>query len=112
MAPLGHAFMFWGLIVFVIGYVIFLGLGAGFGLFPIMSGSTFERTFFSIMEIVGILILLAMIGAVVKRYVVKPARLERHETTGEKVIQPILLAVIIAVVVLHYPSRGLRLCRG
>ncbi len=112
LAPLGHAFMFWGLIVFVIGYVIFIGLGAGLGLFPIMSGSAFERTFFSIMEIVGIFILLGMIGAVIKRYVVKPARLERHETRGEKVIQPILLTVMIAVVVLHYLLEGFGYAAG
>ncbi len=112
VAPLGHAFMFWGLGIFVIGYVVFLGLGAGFGLFPIMSGSDFERTFFSIMDIVGIFILAAMVAVIVKRYVLKPARLHREESTLEKVIQPILIVVIMAVVVLHYLLEGFGYAAG
>jgi Fe-S oxidoreductase len=112
LAPLGHAVMFWGLIVFALGYVIFFGLGAGLGLFPIMSGSTFERVYFSIMEIVAILILVAVIGVVVKRYVVRPLRLKREESTSEKVIQPILLAVIMAVAVLHFLLEGFGYAAG
>jgi Fe-S oxidoreductase len=111
-APLGHAFMFWGLGVFLIGYVAFIGLGAGFGAFPIMNGNGFERTWFSIMDIVGIFILVAMAGVIAKRYVFKPPRLHREETTLEKVIQPILIAVIMAVVVLHYLLEGFGYAAG
>ena len=107
LAPLGHALMFWGLGVFLIGYIAFLGLGAGFGAFPIFRGGGFERTWFSIMDIVGLFILVAMLAVIVKRYVFKPARLEREESTLEKVIQPVLIVVIIAVVVLHYLIEGL-----
>ena len=32
LSGIGHALMFWGFGLFVIGYVIFIGLGAGFGL--------------------------------------------------------------------------------
>jgi Fe-S oxidoreductase len=112
VAPLGHAFMFWGLGIFVIGYIAFLGFGAGFGLFPIMSGSGFERTFFSIMDIVGVFILVAMVGVIVKRYVLRPPRLQREESTIEKVIQPVLIVVIMAVVVLHYLLEGFGYAAG
>lgn len=106
VAPYAHALMFWGLGIYLIGYVVFLGLGAGFGLFPIMSGSRFERTFFSVLDIVGLLILLAMVSVIVKRYIIRPQRLQREESTVEKVIQPVLIVVIIAVVVLHYLIEG------
>lgn len=112
LAPLGHALMFWGLGVFLVGYVVFLGLGAGFGILPIMSGSGFERVFFSILDIVGVLILIAMVGVIVKRYVLKPARLDREETTAEKVIQPILIVVIMGLVVLHYLLEGFGYASG
>lgn len=106
-APLGHAFMFWGLGVFLVGYVIFIGFGAGFGLFPVVSGSDFERSFFSVLDIVGLFILAAMLYVIVKRYVIRPPRLERHETTSEKIIQPALIAVIMLLVLLHYLVEGL-----
>ena len=32
LAGIGHAFMFWGFGIFFIGYLIFIGLSAGFGL--------------------------------------------------------------------------------
>ena len=53
-----------------------------------------------------------MVGVIVKRYVLKPARLQREESTVEKVIQPILIAVIIAVVVLHYLLEGFGYAAG
>lgn len=112
LAPLGHAVMFWGLGVFLIGYVVFLGFGAGFGLFSLMSGSAFERTFFSILEVLGIFILAAMVAVIVKRYILKPARLQRDESTLEKVIQPILIGVIMMVVVLHYLLEGFGYAAG
>lgn len=112
LAPLGHAVMFWGLGVFLVGYVVFLGFGAGFGLFPLMSGSAFEKTFFSILEVLGIFILAAMVAVLVKRYILKPARLQRKESTLEKVIQPILVGVIMSVVVLHYLLEGFGYAAG
>jgi len=112
LAPLGHALMFWGLGVFLIGYVAFIGLGAGFGAFPIMKGGGFERTWFSLMDVFGVLILVAMVGVIVKRYILRPPRLQREESRLEKVIQPILIAVIMAVVVLHYLLEGFGYAAG
>jgi Fe-S oxidoreductase len=91
-AGIGHAFMFWGLVLFLAGYVIFIGLGTGLGLFPVYSGGTFEVVFFSILDI--------------KRYIIKPERLNRKESSTEKIIQPLLITVIISLMVLHFCIEG------
>jgi len=106
-APLGHAFMLWGLGIYLTGYVVFIGFGAGFGLFPVVEGNDFERVFFSVLDVVGLFILAAMIFVVLKRYVLKPQRLQREETTSEKIIQPLLIVTIMLLVVLHYLIEGL-----
>jgi Fe-S oxidoreductase len=105
-AAIGHALMFWGLGLFLIAYLIFIGLGSGFGLFTVLSGSAFETVFFSILDIVALLVILAMIWVVIKRYIIKPERLKRKETVGEKIIQPLLITVIISLMVLHYCIEG------
>ncbi len=105
-ASIGHAFMFWGLGVFFVAYIVFIGLGAGFGLFPIISGSGFETAFFSILDIAALFILLAMIWVIIKRYIIKPERLKRKETIGEQIIQPLLITVIIVLMALHYCIEG------
>jgi Fe-S oxidoreductase len=105
-ASIGHAFMFWGLVLFAIGYFIFIGLGAGFGLFTVLSGSRFEVVFFTILDIAALFILVAMIWVIIKRYIIRPERLEREETTEEKVIQGLLITVIMVLMVLHYCIEG------
>jgi Fe-S oxidoreductase len=105
-AALGHAFMFWGLGIFFIAYIVFIGLGAGLGLFPTPSGSGFERAFFSVLDFAGALVILAMVWVIVKRYIIKPERLKREETRGEKIVQPLLITVIISLMVLHYLIEG------
>jgi len=105
-ASVGHALMFWGLGLFFIAYFIFIGLGAGFGLFTVLSGSAFETVFFSILDIAALLVIVAMIWVVIKRYIIKPERLKRKETTGEKVLQPLLITVITGLMVLHYCLEG------
>jgi Fe-S oxidoreductase len=43
---------------------------------------------------------------VIKRYIIKPARLQRHENTEEKVIQVALLTVLMCLALLHYGIVG------
>lgn len=105
-ASIGHAFMFWGLGLFFISYLIFIGLGSGFGLFSVLSGSAFETVFFSILDIAALLVIMAMIWVIIKRYIIKPERLKRQETTEEKIIQASLISVIIILMLLHYGIEG------
>jgi Fe-S oxidoreductase len=106
LAGIGHAFMFWGLVLFLAGYVIFIGLGAGLGLFPVYSSGTFEVVFFSILDIAALLVIVAMLWVIIKRYIVRPERLSRKEPTTEKVIQPLLITVIIGLMAFHFCIEG------
>ena len=105
-AAIGHTLMFWGLGIFGIAYIIFIGLGAGLGLFPVYSGSTFEIVFFSILDLAAILVIISMIWVIIKRYIIRPERLERKQTTEEKVIQALLLTVITGLMLLHFGIEG------
>ena len=60
------------------------GLGAGLGLFPVYNGSSFEVVFFSILDIVALLVIISIIWLIIKRYIIRPERLERKQTTEEK----------------------------
>ncbi len=77
-AALGHAIMLWGLTIFGVAYFIFIGLGAGFGLYTLFSGSGFETVFNSILDIVAVLVILAMVWVVIKRYLIIPERLKER----------------------------------
>ena len=107
-AALGHAIMFWGLMIFGVAYLIFIGLGAGFGLYTLFSGSGFETVFYSILDIVAVLVILAMVWVVLKRYLIIPERLKREMGTAEKIIQPLLIIVILGLMVLHFGIEGFR----
>jgi len=105
-SPIGHAFMFWGLGLFFIAYLVFIGFGSGFGLFTVLSGGAFETVFFSILDIAAILVIIAMLWVIIKRYVIRPERLKREETTEEKITQASLITVIIVLMLLHYGMEG------
>ena len=107
-AALGHTIMFWGLMIFGVAYLIFIGLGAGFGLYTVISGSAFETVFFSVLDIVALLVILAMVWVVIKRYLIIPERLKREQNTAEKIIQALLIIVIIGLMVLHFGIEGFR----
>ena len=107
-AGIGHAFMFWGFGLFAVYYFIFIGLGEGFGLSALFVGGTFDKVLHSIMDVVALVVILAVIGAIVKRYIAIPERLEREETTKEKVILALLFIVMISIMLLYYSIEGFR----
>jgi Fe-S oxidoreductase len=107
-AALGHTLMFWGLMIFGLAYLIFIGLGAGFGLYSVISGSAFETVFLSVLDIVALVVILAMVWVVIKRYLIIPERLKRQQDTAEKIIQPLLISVILCLMVLHFGMEGFR----
>ncbi len=93
-ASIGHAFMFWGFTTFVLFYFLFIVLGAGFGL-----SETLEHTslFFYYAWVIDLMAVLVMIGAawgIIRRYIVKPVRLESERTVE---------AMVILVTVLIHP---------
>ena len=97
---LGHAFMFWGFSLFFVSYLVFIGFSAGFGLYPHIDGSPFETVYFSILDIAGICVIAAVIWAVIRRYVLKPARLKTSPEAG------IILVLVFSLMILHFFSAG------
>jgi Fe-S oxidoreductase len=106
LSGIGHAFMFWGFVLFVIGYFILIGLWGGFGLARPFAGGAFERVYLSILDIAALLFIAAVIVSIIKRYIIKPERLEREESTKEKVIMALLFTVMLVLMVLYYGVEG------
>lgn len=105
LAGLGHALMFWGFGSFLIGYVIIFGVSGGLGL---SVPPAFEALYRSILDIAALLAIAAVIVAVIKRYIVKPKRLEREESVKEKVIMASLFTTMIMLMGLHYGTEALK----
>ncbi|MBM4276576.1 MAG: 4Fe-4S dicluster domain-containing protein [Deltaproteobacteria bacterium] len=112
LSGIGHALMFWGFGVFLIGYVLFMGLREGFGISVSSAGSLFEKIYLSLMDLSALLIILAVIQAAIKRYVTKPERLERKEDPKEALIENIkmisLFTTMILLMLFYYWMEGIR----
>ena len=100
LAGIGHSLMFWGFSLFLIGYIIFIGLGGGFGLSPMLQGSAFETVYSSILDIAGLFIIVAVVWAAIRRYIIKPDRLEASAEAG------VILILIFSLMVLHFCIEG------
>ena len=105
LAGIGHAFMFWGFGLFAIGYIIFIGLGGGFGLSTVLAGSQFEKVYFSILDITGLFIIAAIVWTTIKRYIVKPERL-KTSNEAEGVLLSLILVTMFTLMVLYYCIEG------
>jgi len=100
LAGIGHSLLFWGFGLFLIGYIIFIGLGGGFGLSSVLAGSTFETVYFSILDIAGLFVSAAIVWAAIRRYIIRPERLEASFEAG------IILLLVITLMVLHFCIEG------
>ncbi len=106
MAGIGHAFMFWGFGLFFISYLVFIGLSAGFGLYPHIEGSAFETAYTSILDIAGICVIASLIWAAVRRYIIRPKRLKASPEAG------IILTLVFALMILHFLQEGFGYAAG
>ena len=100
LAGIGHAMLFWGFSFFLLSYIIFIGLAGGFGLASVLTGNTFESIFSSILDFAGLFVTIAIIWAAVRRYIVRPARLEMSMEAG------IIMIMVFCLMVLHFGVDG------
>jgi Fe-S oxidoreductase len=105
IAGIGHALMFWGFGFFFVGYFIFIGLGDGLGL---AIPPAFESVYRAVLDVAALLVIVAIVMAVIKRYITKPARLERRQTRKEKIIMASLFTAMTILMALHYVVEGFR----
>ena len=65
--------------IFGIAYLIFIGLGAGFGLlYRYSTAAALRQCSYSILDIVALLVIMAMVWVIIKRYIIMPERLKRE----------------------------------
>ncbi|HEY91779.1 MAG TPA: 4Fe-4S dicluster domain-containing protein [Dehalococcoidia bacterium] len=91
-AGLGHSFMVWGFLCFVIYYLLFIVIASGFGISATMEENVFYVIWTWVTDIIAPFIVIGVIWAIVRRYFGKPARL-KGQLTWEAIF--ILLTVII-----------------
>ena len=100
LAGLGHAFMFWGFSCFLISYIVFIGLAEGLGLYPYIMGGAFETFYFSILDIAGLFVIIAIVWAAIRRFIVRPERLEMSVEAG------VIMLMVFGLMVLHFIIEG------
>ncbi len=94
-AGIGHAIMFWGFSCFLASYILLIGIAEGLGLRSYIMGGAFETFFLSVLDIAAILVILSMIWAAIRRYIVQPARLEISLEAG------FIMFMVFSLMVLH-----------
>ena len=100
LAGIGHALLFWGFSFYLIGYIIFVGLAGGFGLASMIEGTTFETVYFSILDIAGVAVVVALIWAAIRRYVIRAKRIEPTAEAG------IILIVVFILMMINVSVEG------
>jgi Fe-S oxidoreductase len=99
-AGLGHFFIFWGFVLFSLNYVVFIFVGDGLGLSQVLRDNTLSLYFSYVVDLAGLFVLVAIIWAAVRRYLVRPPRLEPSAEAG------IILALIFFLMLAHFFIEG------
>jgi Fe-S oxidoreductase/nitrate reductase gamma subunit len=108
-AGIGHALLFWGFSFFLLSYIIFIGFAGGFGVSPLTERTTFEIVYFSILDFAGVLVTLALILAAIRRYIMRPQRLEPSaEAAIILILVFVLMALNVAIVGFGYAADGIK----
>ena len=91
-ASITHAIFPLGFFIFAVFYLIFVVIGAGFGVSTTLENTDFFFYYIWIIDIVSPLIIIAALWGIIRRYIVKPPRLKDEQSIEALVI---LLVVII-----------------
>ncbi|MCK4368759.1 MAG: (Fe-S)-binding protein [Dehalococcoidales bacterium] len=91
-ASLGHVFMAWGFFIYIPFYLLFIIIGGGFGLSETMENTSFFFYYAWVMDIVAPFIILGALWGIIRRYIVRPPRLE-----GEQTIEALVILVTVFI---------------
>jgi ferredoxin/nitrate reductase gamma subunit len=91
--------MFWGFGLFL-RYLVFIRVFSGFRTVSIYRRHSVQTVYFSILDIAGICVIIALAWAAVRRYMLKPARLKSSPEAG------IILGLVFGLMLLHFLSAG------
>jgi Fe-S oxidoreductase len=111
-AGLGHFVIFWGFIFITIGTLdhLLAQLIPGFGLERIVGGRV-ESAFILLQDVFGILVIVALVVAAVRRFILKPERLKIDDPAAPPQAA-LILVLIFALIVLMYGAKGVEILRG
>jgi Fe-S oxidoreductase len=102
-AGIGHLLLFYGFSLFLISYLFHIAEGFYEKASPAIFGVTFNNVLFLSLDIAGLIVIAVIIWAAIRRYIIKPDRLEPTFEAG------IILIVVFSLMALHYVVEGLRL---
>jgi Fe-S oxidoreductase len=91
-ASIGHAFMAWGFFIFVLFYFIFIIIGAGFGVSETLEHTSFFFYYAWVMDIAAVFVIVGAAWGIIRRYIIRPPRLE-----GEQTVEAIVILVSVLV---------------
>jgi len=94
LSGLGHVLMAWGFFIFAVYYLLFIIIGAGFGIPETIKNNSFFFYYSWVMDIAAPLVILAALWGIIRRYIIRPPRLR-----GELNIE----ALVILITVLIHP---------
>lgn len=106
LAGIGHAFIFWGFLLFAVNDLLYLFIGEGMGLSPVIMGTAFSRYFLIVLDIAGLLVLFGVIWAALRRYLIRPERLDASLEAG------LILLLLGTLMILHFVLGGLSISTG
>ncbi len=93
-AGVGHMFMVWGFLLFVIYYFLFIVIASGFGISAVMEHNLYYAYYCWIMDIVAPFIMIGALWGIIRRYIINPSRLKEQRTPE---------AILILITVLIHP---------
>lgn len=104
-----HVFLFWGVLVFFLYYFLFVFLGDALGFSRMIRTGSFSLAFLRVSDIMGVLLIIALIWGLARRMLLRPGRLGPHfELTAFTLIT--LLGFILMLC--YFFIEGLRLNLG
>jgi Fe-S oxidoreductase len=112
-APLGHALMVWGFFISIIFYFFFIILTEGFGLIALEETQFYFYAVW-VMDFFAVFIFIGAFWAIIRRYIIKPERLQGEQTAEAMIIllsvlaHPVTYVFEIATkITLGHPPAGL-----
>ena len=100
LAGIGHAMIFYGFLCFAFSYLFMFGRGFIPGFTFHLLGDGFAKVFPMILDIAALMVMAGIIWALIRRYILKP---ERLEMTGEA---GIILGIIFCLMIFHFLMEG------
>lgn len=101
----GHMLIFYGFSLFVISYGFHIAEGFYEKLSPALFGKVFNNLFFLLLDIAGLVVIFALSWAAIRRYLVRPFRLQPITGKGPAII----LTGIFLLMIVGFCVEGFRL---